>query len=394
MKENLIYKKYSDFFIITDKGEIKMPPVSLLIKPASGSCNIRCKYCFYIDEMSNRNTALYGKMTDEILETMVKKGMEYADDSITFGFQGGEPTLMGLEFFEKFCRLKEKYNTKHLRVNCSIQTNGTLLNKEWARFFAKEKFLVGVSLDGPRSIHDKYRLSLDGGGTFQRVMRSARLLTQAEVDFNILTVLTEDSARDIERIYKFLVSKKFLYQQYIPCLDPLQKKNQGQNYSLTAETFGIALKKLFDLWFADVTAGIPVYNRYFDDLVKILAGYEPESCDMRGQCSIQYVVEADGGMYPCDFYVLDEYKIGNIMENSFDEIDIKRKEIQFIEKSIPMHSDCMECKWKNICRGGCRRNRERYQEKQLGLNRFCDAYKMFFPYAIERLMYLAASTKH
>ncbi len=370
-----------------------MPPINLLIKPASGSCNLRCKYCFYADEMSNRTIATFGKMSEETLEIIVRKGMEYAEHSITFAFQGGEPTLMGIDFFETFCRLKEKYQRKGLRVNCAIQTNGTLLDKEWAEFFAKEKFLVGLSMDGSRSIHDKYRVSAKGEGTFQTVMRCARLLSEAGAEFNILTVLTEDSAKEIDRIYKFFSSKNFLYQQYIPCLEPFQEEEQGQGYSLTAKTYGESLKTLFDLWFADVTRGIPVYNRYFENLVGILAGHEPESCDMKGHCSIQYVFEADGGVYPCDFYVLDEFIIGNICENSFEEMVDNRNKLQFIQKSMYLDETCRECPWVKLCRGGCRRNREILQGEELGLNRFCEAYQMFFPYAIDRLKYLSNSVR-
>jgi uncharacterized protein len=265
------------------------------------------------------------------------------------------------------------------------------LDETWAEFFAREKFLVGISLDGPRPVHDKYRVSSIEEGTFQTVMRSTRLLTEAGAEFNILTVLTEDSAKDIERIYKFFMTKNFLYQQYIPCLEPFQKEEQGQGYSLTTETYAKCLRVLFDLWFADVTRGIQVYNRYFENLVGMLAGYEPESCDMKGNCSIQYVVEADGGIYPCDFYVLDEYRIGNIMEDSFEKINENRKELQFIQKSTQLHKKCRECDWIKICRGGCRRNRDDIQENVLGLNRFCASYQEFFPYAIERLKHLSDS---
>lgn len=366
-----------------------MPPINLLIKPASGNCNLRCRYCFYKDEMMNRETPIYSKMTEYMLEVLVKKALEYAEDSVTFGFQGGEPTLMGLDFYRTFCRLTEKYNRKHLKIYRAIQTNGILLNEEWAKFFAEEKFLVGLSLDGPRPVHDKYRISADGEGTFKTVMHSARILSEAGADFNILTVLTEDSAGDIERIYKFFISNNFLYQQYIPCIEPLNDKNK--EYSLNTETYGKCLKKLFDLWYEDVIRGVPVYNRYFENLIDIIAGYEPESCDMRGYCSVQYVIEANGDVYPCDFYAMDDYRIGNIADDEFEEIDNNRFLKQFIQTSVNIHDKCKQCQWINLCRGGCRRNRETINN-ELGLNRFCDATEAFLSYAIDRLVYLANIT--
>lgn len=295
---------------------------------------------------------------------------------------------MGIGFYETFCRLKEKYNTKNIPVFCTIQTNGILLDEKWAEFLAEEKILVGLSLDGPRSIHDVYRKDINGQGTFQRVMKSVGILERAGAEFNILTVLTEESAANIERIYNFFRSRNFLYQQYIPCLEPLGRQDMS-GYSLKPKTYGEALKTMFDLWFRDIQQGIPVYHRFFENLVGMAAGYEPESCDMKGRCSEQYVIEADGTVYPCDFYVLDEYDMGNISEDSFEQIDKRRNQIKFIEPSVPLEKECRSCHWKHLCRGGCRRNRIIQQDGVLGKNRFCEAYQIFFPYAIERIKLLA-----
>ena len=367
-----------------------MHPLSLLIKPASGSCNLRCGYCFYADEMRTRDKADFGRMSEDTLKALIKKSMEFAEGSVSFVFQGGEPTLMGQPFFEKFISLKNQYARNHLAVSLAVQTNGTLLDEKFAAFLAEEKFLTGLSLDGPRSVHDVYRLDLQGAGTFKSTMHAAAILRDAGAEFNILTVLTEKGGQNIDRIYNFLTSRGFYYQQYIPCLDPLAGCSaEPAEYSLTAKTFGEALKTLFDLWYADVTAGVPVHNRYFENLIGILSGIEPESCDMRGQCSVQYVIEADGSVYPCDFYVLDGYCLGNIRENSFEEIDRMRKQAGFIESSLKIDEKCRACPYFILCRGGCRRNRENYRSKQLELNRFCESYRAFFKYAGERLKKLA-----
>ena len=367
-----------------------MPPLSLLIKPASGSCDLRCQYCFYADEMKHRNIPNYGVMSVETLEILVRRSLEEAEGMVTFGFQGGEPTLAGLEFYETFCRLVRTCNPKKLPIQIAIQTNGMRIDRQWAEFLARERFLVGLSLDGPRSVHDRCRVDVRGEGTFKRVLEAAGLLEQAGTEFNILTVLTEQGAREIGRIYNFLVSRGYLYQQYIPCLAPLD--GGGDGYALRAETYGQALKELFDLWFADYRRGVKVYNRYFENLVGILAGYQPESCDMRGRCSLQYVVEADGSVYPCDFYVLDEYRMGSVVDHSFAQLASSPAAVRFLEESRAQPKQCDSCRWRSLCRGGCRRNRP-WENGELGLNQFCEAYQTFYAYAGERLMSLAQSVR-
>ena len=167
-----------------------MPPLSLLIKPASSACNMRCGYCFYADEAMNRAVASYGMMSEETIENIVRKACAFAEGSLSIGFQGGEPTLRGLPFFRHFASLLRKYNTKNLRVTLALQTNGLLLDEEWARFLHDEHFLVGLSIDGTQSVHDRLRKDAFGEGTFERVLAAAQLLEKHKVDFNVLTVVT------------------------------------------------------------------------------------------------------------------------------------------------------------------------------------------------------------
>lgn len=362
-----------------------MPPMNILIKPASGSCQMRCQYCFYADEMCNRETGSYGMMKPEVQEIMVKKVLRAADNSVTFAFQGGEPTLVGLEYYHNLIRLVEKYNRKGLQVSYALQTNGYDVSEEWAKFFAKHRFLVGVSLDGPRDIHDRYRKDARGQGTFDRVMETIRLFRLHKVEYNILTVVNGHTADEIGRIYRFFRKQDFVYQQYIACLDPLGSLRGKMEYSLTPEKYGKFLKKLFDLWYEDMSRKNYVYNRYFENLVGMIAGYRPESCTLMGQCSPNYVLEADGSMYPCDFYVLDEYRLGNLMTDEFEDFEKKRREIGFIEASAKHEPECLECRWGYLCRGGCRRDREPEAGAGIGKNYFCEAYKEFLAYAEPRL---------
>lgn len=363
-----------------------MPALSLLIKPASGNCNMRCRYCFYADELDNREIRSYGKMFVDTMHTIVDKAMEYGDYECTIAFQGGEPTLAGLDFYRDLVAYVTAHeNPKKLKIHYALQTNGYLINEEWAAFLGENHFLVGVSLDGLKEIHDRYRLDAAGKGTYQRVISAIRLLEKHQVEYNILTVVTAATARNGQKIYNYFKKNHFGYQQYIECLDPIGEEPGQHEYSLTPEKYGEFLKSMFDAWYLDMRSGTYVYNRYFENLMMIMAGQQPESCNMRGVCGKQWVFEADGSVYPCDFYALDQWRLGNIQENSFEEMDEKRDELGFIQWSMRQQEDCQKCRWFGLCRNGCRRNREPVTAEHTNRNYFCKSYQMFFEYAYPRL---------
>ncbi len=363
-----------------------MPPINILIKPASGNCNMRCTYCFYADEQEHRSVSSHGIMSKNTMHRIVDKAMEYGDGVCTLAFQGGEPTLAGLDFYEDLAEYAAHVpNPKKIRFQYAIQTNGYNIDEQWARFWAKNRYLVGISLDGPKEIHDRYRKDASGQGTYNKIMASIRLLEKYRVDYNVLTVVTAATARSGQKIYNFYKKNKIHYQQYIECLDPLREMPGGQEYSLTPKRYETFLKSLFDAWYLDVKADKSVYNRYFDNLLMIMDRQVPESCNMRGVCGKQWVIEADGSVYPCDFYALDQWLLGNINEDSFETMDLKREELGFIRWSMKTHEDCKNCTWYPLCRGGCRRNREPVTKDSTGKNYFCDAYKGFFEYAYPRL---------
>ena len=363
-----------------------MPALSLLIKPASGNCNMRCRYCFYADELDNREIRSYGKMSVDTMHTIVDKAMEYGDYECTIAFQGGEPTLAGLDFYRELVAYVTAHeNPKKLKIHYALQTNGYLINEEWAAFLGENHFLVGVSLDGLKEIHDRYRLDAAGKGTYQRVISAIRLLEKHQVEYNILTVVTAATARNGQKIYNYCKKNHFGYQQYIECLDPIGEEPGQHEYSLTPEKYGEFLKSMFDAWYLDMRSGTYVYNRYFENLMMIMAGQQPESCNMRGVCGKQWVFEADGSVYPCDFYALDQWCLGNINKNSFEEMDQKRDELGFIQWSMRRQEDCQKCRWFGLCRNGCRRNREPVTAEHTNRNYFCKSYQMFFEYAYPRL---------
>ncbi len=362
-----------------------MPPITVMIKPASGTCNMRCKYCFYIDEISHRETENYGFMTTDVLKNVLKNVLSYAQGTCSIAFQGGEPTLVGLDFFKEAMRLQNVLNVNNCKIFNAIQTNGYNITPEWAKFFAKHNFLVGVSLDGTKEIHDMNRLSVSGEGTYSRVMKSIQILQQYKVEFNILTVVTKNTCKHTKKIQSFFMRNNFEWQQYIPCLDPLDEVRGTHAWSLNSKVYCEHLKASFLVWYEQAIKGKKYYHRYFDNLMLILNRQHPEACGMAGICNKQYVVEADASVYPCDFYMLDEWKLGNLAHETIEQIDKKREELQFIEQSSVIAEECKTCKWYTLCRGGCRRDRDYFNEG-IGLNYYCEAYKDFFAFAYPKLV--------
>lgn len=369
-----------------------MPQIHVMIKPASGLCNMRCKYCFYMDEMEKREQASYGIMTEETLENVIREILNFAEKECTIAFQGGEPTLAGLDFYRKCLEFERLYNTKQVRISHALQTNGYVLDEEWCRFFAQNHFLIGLSVDGIKATHDAFRKDSRGQDTYFHTLEAARMLKEAGAEFNVLTVVNKKTAGKIRRIYEQYRKLGFSWQQYIACLDPIQEKQGQQEYSLTPKAYGQFLIDLFDLWYVDLQQGRQPYIRQFENYIGILAGQEPESCEQRGVCSIQNVVEADGSVYPCDFYVLDEYRLGNLNRDSFERIDERRKEIRFLEHSLNHTQDCRGCAYFALCRGGCRRHREQPGTAP-GENYFCESYRMFFDACLPRMKEIAAALR-
>ncbi len=355
-----------------------MPPVSVLMKPASGMCNMRCEYCFYCDEMQKRSTESFGLMSEETLKNVVRKTLLRAEGAISYAYQGGEPTLRGIDFFRKAVAYQKQYNRHGIRVNNALQTNGYLIDEEWCLFLKEHDFLVGLSVDGNAECHDALRRTKDGEATFERVCRSAELLEKYGVEYNILTVVTPKIARNIEDIYREYRSKGWDYQQYIACLDPLGEPRGVKKYSLKPEEYGAFLCRLFALWYEDYRKDRQPYIRQFDNYIGLLRGYPAEACDQRGICGIQNVVEADGSVYPCDFYMLDEYLLGNFNTDRLEHIDRRREEIGFVERSRRLGSACRECRYYRLCRGGCQRHREYNAGTGMYDNYFCRAYRIFF----------------
>lgn len=364
-----------------------MPAASILIKPTSSNCNINCEYCFYKCLSSNREEYSKGFMTEENVEKLIIQAIDYADGYLAFAFQGGEPTLAGVEFFRRVVELQKKHNAKRLNIENTIQTNGILINEEWARFLAENHFLVGLSLDGPKKLHDRYRKDVKGQGTFEQVMKTVSLFEQYQVEYNILSVVTQESAKRASYLYKFYKRQHFSYVQLIPCMDEAGREQlipQKNPCAVDPHTYGHFLCEMFDLWYEDFTKGEQMDIRMFSNLAQMAAGYQAEECGMNGCCNCYLVVEGDGSVYPCDFYCMDEWRLGDISK-SFASLIQAEKARQFVEASRHISPKCQKCPYYSLCRGGCRRWREPFVEGKPGQNALCPAYEIFFAHTWERI---------
>lgn len=324
---------------------------------------MNCRYCFYHEEAQHRTVADRGFLSLETARILVRKLFLAATDQVSISFQGGEPTLAGLAFFHQFTALVKKYNLHQLPVHYAIQTNGTLLNEEWCHFFKLHNFLVGISLDGTELLHNTMRCSGDSQktGNYASLLQNIRLLDHFQVPFNILTVITDEAALQSKEIYETMKQQGFSHLQFLPCMD---------HFTPTPEHYGRFLTEIYELWFRDLQQGHPIHIRMFDNLLGLLRGYEPDMCGMRGICSIQFVIEADGTVYPCDFYCLDDYALGNIHQMDFRKLYEGPVGRNFILESAQVHPDCKTCHYFPLCRAGCKK------ERVNGKNLYCQSYQM------------------
>lgn len=361
--------------------------MSFLIKPASSLCNLRCKYCFYEDESENRCQKSYGLMSTDTMDQLLKSIADCTAEGgiVSLGFQGGEPTFVGLDFFRHLIQEERKYPT--LRFEHTIQTNGYALNEDWARFLKENNFLVGISIDGYKELHDLYRVNASGEGSFERIRGNLETLKKHEVEFNALCVVTKQCAERPHRVYRRLKDMGFGYLQFIACLDPIGMERGKEPFSLLPEDYGRFLCAVFDDWYRDWKEGHFTSVRQFDDYIHLLTGVMPSSCAATGRCGSYLVVEADGSLYPCDFYVLDEWNLGKVPEISVLDALNSPKALAFRSDSGRRPKECKDCNWLPICHGGCKRDITFKGDEPV--NYYCSAFKFLFEYASERLMEVA-----
>ena len=352
--------------------------LSVLIKPASSLCNMRCAYCFYHNEAEHRDVAFTGIMTDETVDNLIRKAFAASKDGVFFAFQGGEPTLAGLAFFQRFVRKVDAVNVQGAPVVYTLQTNGLTMNSEWAIFLRDHHFLVGLSCDGDAVLHNELRPDAAGKGTFDRVVAAAKCMQKYGVEFNVLTVVTKQVAKRIKRIYAAFCEQGFQYMQFIPCIAPLGEEAYSAFVPSDAEYYTF-LHRLFVVWHSDFERGKYRSIRYFDNLYHIYKGYGAEQCGMQGHCNIQFVIEGNGDVYPCDFYCLDDFLLGNINKMTFAELAASENAKSFVGVSYAQSEKCKACAYAKYCCNGCRRYREN------GEFRYCEASRKFYAEFVEQL---------
>jgi uncharacterized protein len=352
---------------------------SLLIKPASAICNLDCLYCFYLDRDLDPYADLpQRRMPIDTLERLVDSWMFYSYPQSTFAFQGGEPTLAGLPFFEKLVEFQKKYGRDGQSVSNALQTNGVLVDDNFAQLFREYNWLIGLSLDGPEEINDKYRYNKEGHGTFKWVMRGMEAMKKHNVDFNILCVLNDANVEKPRELYRFYKSLGVDNIQYIP-LAEFGGPGSRLPFAITPEQYGKFLCETFEEWWPDRRR---IRIRFFDNMAEAIAGQKPGSCTMHETCDSYCVVEYTGDVFPCDFFVESGWKLGNVTTDTFAEIARRNRRYAFAEKKTLAHPECQVCAYQSICHGGCPKFRHGPNGDFHDLDYFCQAYKMIFDKAV------------
>ena len=365
------------------------PLTSILVKPAGPDCNMACTYCFYYDKASLFPETPKHRMSEEILEEMVKQLMQQSGQQVSFGWQGGEPTLMGLPFYRKAVEFQQRYG-RGQSVGNGLQTNGILIDSEWAKFLQEYNFLVGLSFDGPKHIHDKYRKMRSGSGSWDKVSDHAKLMLDTGVQVNALVVVNDYSVNFPEEIYTFHKEHGLNFMQFIPCVETHPKNQEiAAPFSVPADKLGQFWCTLFDLWIADFEDGKPTTSiRYFDSLFYRYVNMDAPECTLLPYCGVYVVVEHNGDVYSCDFFVDPEWKLGNIKNDKLIDLLNSDRQYEFGQMKANWPEECENCKWLRYCYGGCTKDRIR-DPRDRKLNHFCDAFKEFLEYSHEKFSELA-----
>ncbi|WHX50114.1 anaerobic sulfatase maturase [Paenibacillus woosongensis] len=361
--------------------------ISVMWKTVSEDCNLACDYCYY-STCGGKPGRKINRIDPVLLEKFMKEYMERSRGSATFAWQGGEPLLAGLGFFEEVVRLQAKHAPRNTMISNSLQTNGTLITEKWASFFKQYNFLVGVSLDGPKEIHDARRVDSRGLGSFDRVMKGIEHLRKHRVDFNILTVVHKGNVGKAAEMMRFFESEGFAFVQFIPCMDfRAQEINRPGVYDITPEEYGNFLCEAFDYWY---NGGDPRTSiRFFDEMLNVYVHREPGLCIHRAACPQTIILEQNGDAFPCDFFINPDWKVGNVGADSIDEILAHPLYDKFLKMKPNLPESCKTCEWKKLCHGGCPRNREWSADLQSsGVDYFCSSYKQVYSYANERMKQL------
>lgn len=357
---------------------MKKNDITILVKPGSSSCNCVCSYCFYDDVSDCRKVKSFGKMSDETRDRIIENSLSVdGNKTITFAFQGGEPTIVGLNFFEEFIVKVNELNERH-QIKYSIQTNGLSINELWCEFFESNNFLVGISIDGYEDNHNKHRF-FHKTGSFDKVINSYLMLKKYDIEVNVLTVLTKNLAKNPKKLFEFYKQYNIKNIQIIECLPDFGLTVYESPFACTPELYESFYSELFVYWLNELIKGEFYSFSIFDDCIRIVNGDKATTCGRSGGCNPQTVLESNGDVFPCDFFTMEEYKVGNLAEKKFEEVYLKKNYKKFSEDPNIIKAPCFNCPfYQKQCNGGCRRMRDTF------VNDYFCSYKnilsMFYSY--------------
>jgi uncharacterized protein len=329
------------------------------------------------------------RMSDEVLEKMVSRNLKLDMPAGSFAWQGGEPTLMGLDFYKRTIGFQQKYGEPGQAVSNALQTNGILLDDDWCRFLAEYKFLVGISLDGPKEYHDHYRLDHAGKGTFDKVITAIEKCRQHNVEFNILVLLNNKNVTAPDELFDFFTGLKIKYLQFVPCVEKDPATGEIADFSITARQYGDFLCRIFDRWIEYGPTKLSV--RMFDSVLAYCVGAGHTICTFRPQCSDYIVIEHNGDAFCCDFFVEDAWCLGNILETPIEKLAAHRTKRKFSRQKRCIDDKCLLCRHLDMCRGGCLKDRFILGPNSGQANYFCQSYKQFYDHTLNRFWEIAAS---
>jgi uncharacterized protein len=370
------------------------PRIHVLTKPTGAICNLDCSYCFFLDKEQLYPGSKF-RMTDEVLETYIRQLIEsHKTPEVTVAWQGGEPTLMGVDFFRKAIAYQEKYRKPGMTFENTLQTNGTLLNDEWCEFFKENNYLIGLSLDGPKELHDANRVDKAGRPTFDKVMKGVRLLQKHGVEYNILTTVNRVNADHPLEVYRFLRDEvKTTWIQFIPVIERINQDGRTlyqdgttvSENSVLPEQFGNFLITIFDEWIRKDVG--KVFVQTFEAAVRSWLNLPTGMCFFSPTCGYGVALEHNGDLYSCDHFVEPDYLLGNIQETSMAEMVSSDRQFKFGQDKLnTLPKYCRDCEVRFACHGECPKNRFILTpDGEPGLNYLCAGYKAFFTHIDEPL---------
>jgi len=358
-----------------------------MFKTVSTDCNLDCSYCYYRESIEGMRVRR--RIEPAMLERFVPAYMDYVADtgSASFAWQGGEPLLAGLDFFRNAVALQLRHAHRGTSISNALQTNATLVTDEWATYFSEHNFLVGVSLDGPKEIHDRERKDRGGHGSFERVMAGLERIRRHKVDFNVLCVVGPHNVGMARETMRFFRREGVDYLQFIPAMDFQSiDPEKPPAYLITAEAYGEFLVQVFDEWYGGGAPSISI--RTFDNFLQSFLGIQNDLCVHADQCDAGIVVEYNGDIYPCDFYVHPQWKLGNVFEDELATLCTSPRRTAFLEQKQPLPAQCQRCNYRRCCKGGCPRARVSPDDNSKDSDYFCSSYIRFFEHAEAKLTML------